>query len=194
MEKNTSKRRLLSLAKLFWEQTDEEHSLTLPQMQQYLQQQGIQAERKALYSDLKTLQDCGMDIVRTNLGRDCRYFLAGRTFQLPELKLLVDAVNASAILTQQQSKQLIEKLSQLTSRAQSVQLRRSLGGVSSENAPYRHLLHHRHYLSSLGGTGPHFFLLLPLRVPSGRRCTTKTTSLSPVLPTDWCIGKSGTIC
>ncbi len=126
MEKNTSKRRLLSLAKLFWEQTDEEHSLTLPQMQQYLQQQGIQAERKALYSDLKTLQDCGMDIVRTNLGRDCRYFLAGRTFQLPELKLLVDAVNASAILTQQQSKQLIEKLSQLTSCAQSVQLRRSL--------------------------------------------------------------------
>lgn len=126
MDKNIGKRRLLNLARLLWEQTDEEHAMTVLELQQALEAQGIQAERKTLYSDLKILQDYGMDIVRTNLGRDCRYFLAGRTFELPELKLLVDAVNASAILTKQQSEQLIEKLSRLTSRPQSVQLRRSL--------------------------------------------------------------------
>ena len=99
MGKNTGKRRLLFLAKLLWEQTDEEHSLSIGQMRQLLAQVGMEAERKAIYDDLKTLQEYGMDILRTNTGRDCRYFLAGRTFELPELKLLVDAVNASAILT-----------------------------------------------------------------------------------------------
>lgn len=126
MGKNTGKRRLLFLAKLLWEQTDEEHSLSIGQMRQQLAQEGMEAERKAIYDDLKTLQEYGMDILRTNTGRDCRYFLAGRTFELPELKLLVDAVNASAILTKKQSEQLIQKLSRLTSRPQSVQLRRSL--------------------------------------------------------------------
>ena len=126
MEKNLGKRRLLSLARLLLEQTDEEHSLNVVEMLQILHRQGIQAERKAIYSDLQALQDYGMDIVRTNRGRDCRYFLASRTFELPELKLLVDAVNASTILTQQQSEQLIEKLSRLTSQPQSVQLKRSL--------------------------------------------------------------------
>ncbi|HIU42573.1 MAG TPA: WYL domain-containing protein [Candidatus Egerieicola faecale] len=126
MGKNTGKRRLLFLAKLLWEQTDEEHSLSIGQMRQQLAQVGMEAERKAIYDDLKTLQEYGMDILRTNTGRDCRYFLAGRTFELPELKLLVDAVNASAILTKKQSEQLIQKLSRLTSRPQSVQLRRSL--------------------------------------------------------------------
>ncbi len=78
MDKNIGKRRLLNLARLLWEQTDEEHAMTVLELQQALEAQGIQAERKTLYSDLKILQDYGMDIVRTNLGRDCRYFLAAR--------------------------------------------------------------------------------------------------------------------
>ncbi len=135
MGKNTGKRRLLFLVKLLWEQTDEEHALSIGEIRQQLAQAGMETERKAIYSDLKTLQECGMDILRTNIGRDCRYFLAERTFELPELKLLADAVNASAILTKQQSEKLIQKLSRLTSRPQSVQLRRSLL-VSARKTPH----------------------------------------------------------
>lgn len=129
MEKNVGKRRLLCLAQLFWEQTDEEHPLTLEQLQQRLGEMGVEAQRKALYSDIRALQEFGLDILRTNPGRDCRYFLAGRPFELPQLKLLVDAVNASAVLTRQQSRQLMDQLMELASRPQREKLRRSLVGA-----------------------------------------------------------------
>ncbi len=129
MEQNTGKGRLLCLAKLFWEQTDEDHALSLGELQDRLLEMGQKAQRKALYSDIKALQDYGLDILRTNPGRDCRYFLASRLIELPQLKLLVDAVNASAVLTRRQSEQLIEQLSGLVSRPQREQLRRSLIGA-----------------------------------------------------------------
>ena len=72
-------------------------------------QHNIQCERKSVYSDIAALQDYGVDIVSLP-GKKGGYYIATRNFELPELKLLIDAVLSSRFLTEKKSRELIEKL------------------------------------------------------------------------------------
>ncbi len=69
----------------------------------------ISCDRKTVYSDIAALQEYGMDIVSIP-GKNGGYYIASRNFELPELKLLIDAVQSSRYLTQKKSRELIEKL------------------------------------------------------------------------------------
>lgn len=120
------KQKLLLLQRLLLSQTDEDHGLTAEEIIRLLSRQGIAAERKSLYNDLDTLRDCGMDIICTRKDGRTVYFVGERDFQLPELKLLVDAVQSSRFITRNKSEQLIRKLEQLTSRHQAKQLQRTV--------------------------------------------------------------------
>lgn len=73
------------------------------------QQHNIVCERKTIYSDIGALQDYGVDIVSIP-GKNGGYYIASRNFELPELKLLIDAVQSSRFLTEKKSRELIEKL------------------------------------------------------------------------------------
>lgn len=73
------------------------------------QQHNIICERKTIYSDIGALQDYGVDIVSIP-GKNGGYYIASRNFELPELKLLIDAVQSSRFLTEKKSRELIEKL------------------------------------------------------------------------------------
>lgn len=119
------KLKILYLAKFLQEQTDEAHTATVNDMIQYLRQQDIQAERKAIYDDLELLRLFGMDIVYTKT-KTHNYYLGQRDFELPELKLLIDVVQASPFLTAKKSMELIRKLERLTSAAQASSLRRQV--------------------------------------------------------------------
>jgi len=119
------KMRLLALLKLFWEETDEEHTLTVPEMIERLHKMGIAAERRAIYDDIAVLTEFGLDIVHTK-SKTHDYFLGSREFELPELKLLVDAVQSSRFITHKKSVKLIKKLETLTSRPQSGKLERQV--------------------------------------------------------------------
>ena len=72
-------------------------------------QHNIQCDRKTVYSDVAALIDYGIDIV-TKPGKNGGYYIASRNFELPELKLLIDAVQSSRYLTEKKSRELIEKL------------------------------------------------------------------------------------
>lgn len=109
------KMKLLYLKQLFETETDEAHPLRMPQIIEKLAALGVSAERKSLYDDIACLQAFGMDIVRQP-GKNGGYFLASRTFELAELKLLVDAVQSSKFLSQRKSVSLISKLSTLASQ------------------------------------------------------------------------------
>lgn len=86
------------------------HPVRTAQLQQMLQNRyGITCDRKTIYSDIAALQDLGVDIVSIP-GRSGGYYIASRNFELPELKLLIDAVQSSRFLTQKKSRELIEKL------------------------------------------------------------------------------------
>ena len=72
-------------------------------------QHNISCDRKTVYSDVAALQEYGVDIVSIP-GKNGGYYIASRNFELPELKLLIDAVQSSKYLTEKKSRELIEKL------------------------------------------------------------------------------------
>ena len=119
------KLKILYLAKFLQEHTDEEHTATMSDMLRYLEQQGISAERKAIYDDLELLRLFGMDVIYTKT-KTHNYYLGQRDFELPELKLLIDVVQSSPFLTAKKSMELIGKLEKLTSAAQARELRRQV--------------------------------------------------------------------
>ncbi len=125
-----TKRRLLILRDIFFQETDENHRLTAAELEQRLEQLGIPGERKSIYRDIAVLQEAGMDLIRTHQG----YYLGQREFQLPELKLLADAVQCSRCITEKKSYELIGKLGTLTSRHNAGQLRRQLQLVGRSKA------------------------------------------------------------
>lgn len=135
------KLKLLYIAKLLLERTDEDHTVTVKDIIAYLEEQGISAERKAVYDDLELLEQFGMDIVRTKT-KTFNIYLGSRTFQLPELKMLVDVVQASPFLTQKKSMELIEKLETLTSRPQAATLQRQVYVMDRIKTPNEQLYYH----------------------------------------------------
>jgi len=118
------KQKLLTMKKLFESKTDENHSITGAKLIETLAQDGIKAERKTIYDDIKTLCDSGMDIEVTKDGHSNAYYLAGRTFQDEELFVLADAVASCRFLTKKKSQELIKKIQTLTSEYKAKQLRR----------------------------------------------------------------------
>jgi len=87
-----------------------DHPVRATELTDMLQQRyNIRCERKTVYSDIAALQDYGVDIVSVP-GKNGGYYIASRNFELPELKLLIDAVQSSRFLTEKKSRELIEKL------------------------------------------------------------------------------------
>ncbi len=125
-KKENQKLKLLYLAKIFREKTDEEHGITLQEITSELARYDISATRKTLYSDIELLRDFGMDIGGEQRNNNYYYSLLSRDFELPELKLLVDAVQSSKFVTVKKSNELIKKLEGLVSMYQASQVQRQV--------------------------------------------------------------------
>lgn len=123
MSDNTMKRRMFLLQKLLYDETDEEHQISTFEILEYLEKEGVPTNRKTLKKNLDVLVEQGMDIV-TVVSKPNRYFLGAREFELPELKLLLDAVCSSRFITQKKSRQLTKKLTDLASNSQKKELER----------------------------------------------------------------------
>ena len=119
------KQKLLQIAKYLMEHTDDQHAVSTPQLISYLNSIGIKAERKSIYNDIDTLNDFGMDIIRSDEHRG-GYMVASRQFELAELKLLVDAVQSSRFLSEKKSHELIKKLERFCSRHAAGKLQRQV--------------------------------------------------------------------
>ena len=119
------KSKLLALLRIFETQTDENHLLNVPQLVRLLEQQGILCERKSVYSDIDALNALGYEIWLRR-GRGGGYYMASRMFDLAELKLLVDAVQASRVVSSATSRRLIRKLEKLCSNYEGSQLQRQV--------------------------------------------------------------------
>lgn len=119
------KQKLLYLQKILLEKTDEAHALTLNEIKEELALYGIHTERKSLYDDLSILENFGLDIckIRTNT---VKYFVGSREFEIPELKLLVDAIQSSKFITHTKSLKLIKKIEGLVSENDGKQLNRQV--------------------------------------------------------------------
>ena len=129
------KLKLLYLMEILLQQTDERHPMTVPGMIAQLAQRGISAERKSIYGDLEALRTFGMDIVQTKT-KTTGYYVGSRTFEVPELKLLVDSVQSSKFITHKKTLALIKKIESLASIYDAQLLQRQVyvrGRVKSMN-------------------------------------------------------------
>ncbi len=122
---SNQKTKLLHLARMLLRQTDEDHPLTVPQIIEGLARQDVKAERKSIYDDLDALRLFGLD-VQSRKGKSPGWFIGGRDFELPEVKLLMDAVQSSRFITQKKSDALLRKLEGLASVHQARQLQRQV--------------------------------------------------------------------
>ncbi|MDD4688434.1 MAG: WYL domain-containing protein [Eubacteriales bacterium] len=108
------KAKILFLMRILNDRTDEEHPMTIAQIIEALGEYGITAERKSLYDDIEVLRYFGVDIV-SRRDKTHGYYVASRDFELPELKILVDAVQSSKFITHKKSNELIKKIEGLAS-------------------------------------------------------------------------------
>lgn len=114
VEPNTMKRRMVLLWKLLYDQTDEDHPVTTYDIVDYMAERGIKVSRKTIKPDVDLMVECGFDIVTVS-GKPNKYFWGTRDLQVPELKLLIDAVSSSRFLTKKKSDELKSKLTGLAS-------------------------------------------------------------------------------
>lgn len=117
--------KLLYLMRILLDKTDAQHPMTVSAIISELAAYDVRAERKSIYTDLESLRQFGLDI-ETARDKTTRYYVDARQFELPELKLLVDAVQSSRFISEKKSGELIAKLSALTSEAQAKQLQRQV--------------------------------------------------------------------
>ncbi len=127
MPKSTNQKlKLLYILKILSEQTDEEHYISTGDLIEELAKYEIRAERKSIYDDMNQLTDFGYDIVHVKSRVNGGYYLAGRDFELAELKLLVEVVQSSKFLTQKKSRELIGKIEKLASKWDANKLQRQV--------------------------------------------------------------------
>jgi predicted DNA-binding transcriptional regulator YafY len=119
------KSRILYIKRFLEEQTDEEHPAAIADIIAYLAAEGIPAARKSVARDIELIIESGADVSCIK-GRQNQYFIYERCLERPELKLLLDAVQASKFLTEFRSGILIEKLLSLVSVHQAETFRRGL--------------------------------------------------------------------
>lgn len=134
-KKENQKLKLLHIIKILRDKTDEEHPISTKGIIEELEKAGIFAERKSIYDDMEALELFGLDIVKISSNRNL-YYLGERELQLPELKLLVDAVQSAKFITKKKSLELISKLETIAGQNNAKQLRRQIsvtGRVKTSN-------------------------------------------------------------
>ena len=119
------KSRLLYLQKILCDKTDENHPMTMSNIISELAEYGIDACSKTVLTDIKLLQEFGIDIV-CDKSRENKYFIGDRDFELPELRLLVDAVASSRFIPKKKSTALIQKITSLASPYQAKMLKKQV--------------------------------------------------------------------
>ena len=127
--------RTLYILKYLWQNADEKHPASTADILNALAKDGINVNRRTITADIEELLDFGIDVICVKSSPN-RYFIGERTLELPELKLLVDAVESSRFISEKKSHELVQKLCALTSIHEAASLNRHLyvdGRVKSDN-------------------------------------------------------------
>ena len=127
MPKGTNQKfKLYRLAQIMLERTDDEHYITMPEIISQLGKYEITADRRSIYQDLRDLEALGIEVEGEPEGKGYHYHVVSRPFELPELKLLVDAIQSSKFITEKKTNDLIRKLEKLVSRYEAMGLQRQV--------------------------------------------------------------------
>ena len=125
-KENIRKVKLLKLLELLRQNTDEDHPMSTAQLFAALSEMGIPCDRRTISQDIITLNELGYEIMSVMKGHDKCYYIEDRSFSLPELKILIDAVHASSFITEKKSEELINKIAALAGTHRAEVLKRNM--------------------------------------------------------------------
>ncbi len=117
--------KLIKILEILYRKSDEEHPLTTQEMIYELGQLGIIVERRTVYSDIQALRDYGYDIHTKRTQHNSVYWVSKRSFDLPELKIIMDCIHSSKFVTEGKTEELIDKIADLGGSAKGELLKRS---------------------------------------------------------------------
>ena len=123
---NYRKVKLIKLLELLRQHTDEQHPMTTAEICVKMEEMGIPCDRRIVTQDVIALNELGYEIMATMIGHEKAYFVEDRSFSLPELKILIDAVQASSFITEKKSQELIEKIAALAGSHRAQVLKRNM--------------------------------------------------------------------
>lgn len=125
-KENIRKVKLLKLLELLRQNTDEDHPMSTAQLFAALSEMGIPCDRRTISQDIITLNELGYEIMSVMKGHDKCYYVEDRSFSIPELKILIDAVHASSFITEKKSEELISKIASLAGSHRAEVLKRNM--------------------------------------------------------------------
>ena len=123
---NCQKIKLLKLLELLRQETDEQHPMTTNEICKRLNAMNISCDRRTLATDVQTLNEQGYEVQSCQVSKAKGYYIADRSFNIPELKVLIDAVEASHLLTESKTQELIDKIAALAGSNQAEVLKSSI--------------------------------------------------------------------
>lgn len=123
---NFRKIKLLKLLEMLRQNTDEQHPMSTSSIISSLAEMEITCDRRTLAQDIATLSNLGYEIMTTTVGHEKAYYVEDRNFSIPELKILIDAVQASSFITEKKSEELINKIASLAGSHRAEVLKRNM--------------------------------------------------------------------
>lgn len=113
MAGNWQKIKMLKLLELLRQETDEQHSLSTNEICKRLRDMNISCERRTLSKDIALLNEQGFEVMWKWIGKEKGYYIEDRSLSIPELKILIDAVQAARFITERKTAELIDKIANL---------------------------------------------------------------------------------
>lgn len=112
-QENCQKIKLLKLMEILRQETDEDHPLKTTAICEKLVSMNISCDRRTLHKDMKVLNDHGFEVMSLLIDHERAYYVADRSFSVPEIKILIDAVQAASFITEKKTAELIDKIADL---------------------------------------------------------------------------------
>ena len=125
-EEKNQKIKLMKIMEILRQETDEEHPMTKVELAARLVAMKVSCSPRSLIRDIKLLNEQGYEIMERLIGHEKAYFVCDRSFSVPELKILIDAVQAASFVTEKKTLELIDKIAALGGSHKAAILKRNL--------------------------------------------------------------------
>lgn len=112
-KENFSKIKLLKIWEILKQESDEDHPLSTGELLARLEKNGVVCDRKTLYQDIAALNSFGYEVICKRGQHSNSYYVVDRSFDVPELRVLIDAVQAASFITERKTAELIAKIAAL---------------------------------------------------------------------------------
>lgn len=131
MSENSTKIKLLKLYEILRAETDEEHPISRVELCERVHQQGVPCHVRTLSRDIATLNKFGYEVCSFKKDHEKFYYLPDNDFSIPELKILIDAVQAANFVTEKKTTELIEKIAMIGGSHRKELLKRNMAYFNS---------------------------------------------------------------